>query len=179
MREQAGRLLADLPEDELLAPAGRRAALAPRHGVDKSGLPFAVVPHASKKDRRSTRNIRMNFLRYQVLARARGRCEFQCAVAGEPTDAHHVLGGADRTALESEYTLAGICEDCHGRCNASPAWAREQGLAWARRMEAGARERMKQGARPQDLADAAGFQNTAELLEARIALAQAQAGRTA
>jgi hypothetical protein len=110
----------------------------------------------------------MRVLRAVVLARAAGRCEFRCIVAGEPTEAHHVLGGADRRALESEFTLAGICDDCHGRCNASPTWARTRGLAWARRMAVDARALGALGA-------AAEFTRTAELLEARIALADVQA----
>lgn len=168
MQQQAQRLLDELPPEQATSGARPAAAPRPRNGVDKSALPFAVKHEPTKRERKTERNDRMNALRRQVLARSRGRCEFRCAVGGEPTEAHHVFGGADRTALESEYTLAGICEDCHDRCNASPAWARAQGLAWARRMAAEALAEGRQF-------DAAGFGGTAELLEARIALADAQA----
>jgi hypothetical protein len=166
---QAKRLLAELPEEPAPGPGPRRGAPArPRTGVDKSGLPFAVKPSPTKAERNAPRLGRIRTLRLAVLRRAAGRCEFRCPVGGEPTDAHHVFGGADRRELESEYTLAAICDACHDRCNDSPAWARAQALLWARRM-AGAAHLVK------DAAAAAGFLATAEQLEARIALAAAQA----
>ncbi len=140
-----------------------------RTGVDKSGLPFAYRPPAGRAERRAERNHGMLRLRLRVLQRTRGKCEFRCVLLDEPTDAHHVFGGSDRRDLESEFTLAGICEECHGKCNESPAWAREQGLAWARRMAADAQAAGDQVA-------LAGFTFTAERLEARIALAHAQQG---
>lgn len=135
--------------------------------MDKSALPFAFRPPPSRKERRAERNHGMLRLRLAVLRRALGTCEFRCVLLGEPTDAHHVLGGSDRRSLESEYTLAAVCEECHDRCNESPAWARGQGLAWARRMAAAAKAGGDQVAE-------AGFTFTAERLEARIALAAAQ-----
>lgn len=168
---QAQRLLDALPSEADLATAGRRGAAEPppRPGrIDKSALPFAPRMHERQRTRAADAVGGIGVLRQRVLARARGRCEFRCAVPGEPTDAHHVLGGADRRSLESEFTLAAVCEECHGRCNASPAWAREQGLAWARRMADDARA-------AGDETGVAGFTATAELLEGRVALAAAQA----
>jgi hypothetical protein len=168
MKDQAKRLLEEIP-DELAAPGPRRAgAERPRMGVDKSGLPFAPPSFPDRADRKTARNGRMHILRIAVLRRARGRCEFRCRVAGEPSDAHHIFGGSDRRELESEYTLAGICEDCHDKCNASPAWAREQALVFARRMAAAAQL-------AGDAAGVAGFTATVEQLEARIGLAEVQA----
>ncbi len=140
-----------------------------RTGVDKSGLPFAYKPPPGKAERRAGRNHGMLRLRLAVLRRALGKCEFMCTLRGEPTDAHHVLGGADRQALESEYTLAALCEDCHTRCNAQPLWKHERGLVWARRLAAEAKARG-------DLVAVAGFTFTAELLEGKLALAHAQQG---
>ncbi len=139
-----------------------------RTGPDTSGLRFAKPQPVSRAERNAPRNRRMRDDRFGVLKRAAGRCEFRCVLAGEPIEVHHLLGGADRRVFESQYTEAGICEACHGRCNASPAWAREQGLAFARRMAAEA-----QAARDGD--GVAGFTFTAELLESKIALAAAQA----
>ncbi len=171
-REQAQRLLNELVDER---PRGaseysrnNSQPVSPRTGVDKSGLAFPPPSGSSQHERKAERNDHMRTLRIRVLRRGRGRCEFRCAVAGEPVHAHHVFGGADRRELESEYTLAAICEDCHGRCNASPAWAREQGLAWARRMSASAQAEQRH-------AGAAQFATTAARLEARIALAAAQA----
>jgi hypothetical protein len=172
MRQQAQRLL-DVLQPELPLGAAPRPAPAerPRGGVDKSGLPFAPNLGPSQRERKVERNGRVNVYRRRVMARSRGRCEF-CLV-GEAFEAHHVLGGADRQALESEFTMAAVCggpEDpkgCHHRCNASPAWAREQGLAWARRQAAAA---LGAG----DAPSAAKFNETAELLEGRLALAAAQ-----
>ncbi len=169
MQQQATRLLEELPGEEPRG-FGRRAAAAPRArtGVDKSGLPFAPPSFPSRRDRTAERNHGMRDLRFKVLRRAGGKCEFRCSSGGEPTEAHHLFGGADRRDLETEYTLAAVCEECHGRCNASPAWAREQGLAWARRMAAAAQA-------AKDAVATAEFTATAELLAARIALAAAQA----
>lgn len=170
-RDQAQRLLDELPEERPGAPEYSRnnsQRLSQRTGVDKSGLAFPPPSGSSQRERRAERNDRMRPLRIKVLRRARGRCEFRCAVAGEPVHVHHVFGGADRLELESEYTLAGICEECHGRCDESPAWAREQGLAWARRMAVEAQI-------AKDAIAAAEFVSTAARLEARIALAAAQA----
>jgi hypothetical protein len=168
MADQAKRLLEEIP-DELAAPGPRRAAPErPRTGVDKSGLAFAPPSFPSRSDRKAERNDRMRVLRITVLRRAKGRCEFRCIVGGEPTDAHHIFGGSDRQDLESEYTLAAICEDCHGKCNASPAWARRKALVFARRMAAAAQV-------SGDVAAVAGFLATAEQLEARIGLADVQA----
>jgi hypothetical protein len=173
MRQQAQRLLDDLPPE---LPPGAAARPPPGvravgGGVDKSALPFAPNLGPSQRDRKVDRNGRVNVYRRRVMARSRGRCEF--CLLGEALEAHHVLGGADRQALESEFTMAAVCggpedpQGCHHRCNASPAWAREQGLAFARRMAASAQARG-------DAAAAAGFQSTVELLEARTALAAAQ-----
>jgi hypothetical protein len=168
--DQAQRLLEELDRrDPGPAPGPRRASPSrPRTGVDKSALPFGVKPSPTKAERNAPRNERVWDLRRLVLRRARGRCEFRCIKAGEPTEAHHVFGGADRRLLEGPYTMAGICDDCHDRCDESPAWARQQALLWARRM-AGEAHLLR------DDAAAAGFRQTAELLEGRIALAAAQA----
>jgi hypothetical protein len=172
MKDQAARLLEELPAETPARPLGRSAAARPERarsgGVDKSGLPFAPPSFPGKRERKAERNDRMRTLRIRVLRRGAGRCEFRCVVLGEPTDVHHLFGGADRRELESEYTLAAICEDCHDKCNASPAWAREQGLAFARRMAAAAQARG-------DAAALAGFTETVQLLEARIQLAAVQA----
>jgi hypothetical protein len=138
-----------------------------RTGPDKSKLPFAPPSSPSRAERNAPRNRAMKFDRFKVLKRAKGRCEFRCIKAGEPTEVHHIFGGASRRSLESPYTEAGICSDCHDRCDESPAWAREQALVFARRMAAEARAAGDEGA-------AAGFDETAERLEGRIALARAQ-----
>jgi hypothetical protein len=168
-RDQAQRLLDELPEEAPQASIRRKFTESGHSAhVDKSALAFPPPSGSSQRERKAERNDRMRVLRIKVLRRARGRCEFRCAVAGEPTDAHHVFGGADRVELESEYTLAAICEDCHDHCGESPAWAREQGLAWARRMAVEAQL-------AKDAIAAAEFVTTATRLEARIALAAAQA----
>lgn len=187
MQQQATRLLEKLPPEQPglppgpgRAPARAGAAPAARPGrIDKSALAFPPpFGGPSKRERRAARRPEINRLRLLVLARARGRCEF-CR-SGEPTDAHHVFGGADRTDLETEYTLAAVCgspddpKSCHGHCNASPAWAREQGLAWALRMAAANVAGADRG-EAEAIAALTGFTNTAELLQVRIELAAAQA----
>jgi hypothetical protein len=139
-----------------------------RTGPDKSMLPFAPPSSASRSERNAPRNRAMRDDRFNVLRRARGKCEFRCVLLGEPTEVHHIFGGSSRRSLESPYTEAGICDACHDKCDESPAWAREQALAFARRMTAEARA-------AGDEAAAAGFDETAARLEARIALAEAQA----
>lgn len=153
-----------------------------RTGPDKSGLPFAPPHRPDQRERKRERNRTMGSDRRAVLARSLGRCEFLCAVAGEPTEAHHVLGGADRRALESEFSEAAVCEDCHARCNASPAWARVRGLAWAQRMAARELQASALALEAERTLEAEAhtgrarqFLATAERLEARIALAAAQA----
>jgi hypothetical protein len=152
MRDQAARLLEQLP-DELAAPGPRRAAPErPRGGVDKSGLPFAPPQRPTRMDRRDERNARMRRIWAAVHARAGKRCEW-CR-DGEAVEVHHTLGGSDRTALEDEKTCCGLCEDCHERTELEPIWDLEQSLAWARRLR---------------------FSETAEILEGKLALAAAQA----
>ncbi len=173
--DQAQRLLEELPE-EGASQASTRFKLPGCDNqatgrIDKSALPFAPPTFPSRADRKAERNERMLRLRLLVLRRARGRCEFRCDSRDEPVHAHHVFGGAGRQESEGEYTLAAVCETCHGKCNASPAWAREQALLWASRMAGEAHLLRNEEA-------AAGFRATAELLEARIALAAAQAPAT-
>lgn len=171
MREQAERLLEELPDEVSARAVGARPAPArarPAGGVDKSRLPFAPPVHRDRSARRADRNVGMRDLRFKVLERAAKRCEFRCDVPGEPTEVHHIFGGSDRIALESEFTLAGICDACHDRCDESPAWARAAALRFARRRAAEAQARG-------DAAAVAGFTETAERLEGRIALAEAQA----
>jgi hypothetical protein len=169
MEAQATRLLESLPEELVLAPERSSSpAPAPTGRVDKSALPFAPPSFPGKADRKAGRNDRMREIRITVMRRARGRCEFLCVDRGEPTEAHHLFGGADRRALESEYTVAAICEECHDKCDASPAWARQQGLAFATRLAAAAQA-------AGDAEAVAGFTATVEELEGRIALARAQA----
>ncbi len=142
-----------------------------RTGPDKSALAFPVVPSPTKVERNAPRNRAIGALRIRVIREARGRCAYRCTKGGEPSEAHHLFGGKDRRALESPYTLAPLCDDCHDKADASPAWNREQALAWARREAAAARA-------ARDEQRAAGFDETAAELERRIALAQAQGARS-
>lgn len=139
-----------------------------RTGPDKSGLPFAFKPPPDKRERNAERAVELRGVRLKIHRRAHGRCEFLCILAGEPTEAHHVFSGAERRELESEFTMAWVCEDCHKRTEAEPLWDLEQSLAWARRLAADA-------ARRRDYLAAGAFTFTAERIEAKQALAAAQA----
>jgi hypothetical protein len=149
-------------------------------GVDKSRLAFPPVPAsagASREDRNLDRIVSVRGIRFRVMRRARrwfgNRCEF-CR-NDEPVTMHHVLKGSERRLFEDDATCAAICDLCDKRTEreengvGGPAWARLRGLEWARRLAAAARSH---GLREL----AARFDQTAEILEAKIALARAKGG---
>lgn len=145
---------------------GRRKKV--RTGVDKSGLPFSYKPPPGKRERNAERTVALRGARLKIQRRSHGRCEFLCILAGEPTEAHHALSGSSRRELESEYSMAWVCEDCHKRTEAEPLWDLDQSLAWARRQAAASAKRG-------DYLGAEAFTFTAERLEGKLALAAAQA----
>jgi hypothetical protein len=170
--DQAERLLRSLPEEVAGERAGRgAAAVTPTGRIDKSALAFAPPsgrsPKAARRAERAAGPI--GRLRFTVMDRARrwfgNVCEF-CR-AGEPETMHHVLKGSERVTHEDETSCAAVCDACDKRTEESPAWARTRGLLWARRMADEARRR----GRPES---AAGFERTAEILEGKIALAEAK-----
>lgn len=147
----------------------------PRRGPDKSGLPFAVKPSPTKAERNAGRNARVRDLRFRVMRRARLWCGNLCEFCRnyEPVTMHHVLKGAERRALEDDATCAAVCELCDDRTEnqvrgaGGPSWARAQAVTWARRLAGLARRR-----RAPELAER--LDRTAEILEAKIALAESQ-----
>jgi hypothetical protein len=171
----ARRVVAAIEKHELAprpeAPPLPTAAGGATGRIDKSSLAFPPPsggsPKAARRAERAAGSI--GRLRATVMARARrwfgNVCEF-CR-ADEPETMHHVLKGSERVAFEDEASCAAICDTCDKKTEASPAWARTRGLLWARRMADEARRRSLPGL-------AAGFDRTAELLEGKIALADAK-----
>ena len=173
-RDQAQRLLARLEKMETAPPRGRaelRPDAVPLGRIDKSGLAFPPPTGGpTKRARRLERLPTVRDLRFAVMKRARewfgNRCEW-CRTY-EPVTMHHVLKGADRVAEESETSCAALCETCDDRTEAEPSWARTKAHGWALALSEAARRR--------GLPElAAGFDRTAEILEGKIALAEAQA----
>lgn len=96
------------------------------------GVKRRTVKRALQEQRaEELRRARVRF--FVSLAARQGRPYAACEVCEDsPATSLHHKRGRDGSRLIDEEEFMGVCDPCHGRIHANPAWAYEQGFLLSR-----------------------------------------------